>query len=342
MNGLLTLNGHKNMAILNHSNIQSAILGNSKFMVGDNPHYWNPIESAISLLVTISGGHQEVYGYYSATDNYLKVHPDIFRQILKNTAYQIFKHQEKNIVDLIKEHRFIKKKITAGPFENLENEHQTIHALSLLLTDISFYQELRRKGYMDWDDGTYEAAIIIGYGWRKILPIKVKLTQSSADVHFETRQLIRDALKSYPKNTYLQFVAQRYSLSWYTKNNIQLQQSLGYFQTLANSRKRSELAVTMKTLGQSSLVDMGLRYQKPALIHSSLKKLERRFSSTQKNQNMILFAKAWASVYDNKKTQAKTLALKIAASHNSFLKHQAVHILKTLGETRKAASILKQ
>lgn len=328
------------MAILNYSTIQSAILGTPNIL-DDNSHYWNPIESALTLLVNISGSHEEVYGYYNKDTSIDSIKKGSVEQILKSTAYQIFKEHDK-ITDLVTKHPFIKERITTGPLARLEREDQIIYALSSLMIDVSFYQELREKGYMDWDDGTYEAAMIVSYGWRKALPFKIKLTQSSAEVHFETRRLIRSALKKHPNNVYLQFVAQRYGLSWYAKNAHQLQQSTDYFQILARSRKRSGAAVAMKTLGQSSLVDLGLRYRNPILIKSSLKKLERNFTPAQKKQGMILFAKAWANVYSHKKTGAKTLALKMAKDKNPFLKQQAIHVLNTIGEEKKAGTLLKK
>ncbi|BDS10457.1 hypothetical protein [Aureispira anguillae] len=329
------------MTLLKSSSIQTAILGKLPIKtISKDSLYDHPIQIALASLVSIAGHTKEIQGYYNGQAETARAVQRAFKQTIFCTAYQIFKHHP-NIAQAVLQHPFSKKKVTNGPLARLNHQDRVVKTLGFLLVDIFFYQSLREEGYMDWDDGSYEAALLIAYGWRKILPDKIKLTQSSRTVHFKARNLLRQALKDYPKNELLPFVAQRYSSSWYLKNPLQLKQSVTYFQTLATSKKRSETAKAMKLLGQSSLVDLGLRYKKPDLIHNTIQKLERNLTIVQKNQGILLFAKAWANVYNNKPKAAQDIALQIADKKSSFFKYQAATILHTVGAEKKANNLFK-
>lgn len=329
------------MTTIKLTNIQAAVLGLLNRPVSKSIHYWNPIETALSALISIAGSHKEMHGYYTGNVLTINTVRRVFKDILIHTAYQIYKHHP-DVAPIVLQHPFAKKSIAKGPLARLAPDDRIAKMLGSLMADLSFYNQLREKGYMSWDDGTYEAAIIIGYGWRKILKDKLKLSQSNSKIHFATRDLIQTALRDYPDNDLLKFVTERYASSWYIKNSLQLQQSIDYFQSLASSRKRSNKALILKTLGQSSLIDLGLRYQQTDLIKTTVKKLERNLKPAQKNQGMLLFANAWASVYSDKRSNAKKLALQLANNQNLFLKKQAANILYQVKEEKQALRILQQ
>lgn len=326
------------MANIQPSSIQAAILGSLESPISEDIYSKNPIEAALPALISIAGSRKEMNGYYSGNTTTAHTVNTIFKNILIRTAYQIYKHHP-DIVSKVLNRPFIKKKIKENA---LTSEDHVLKILSSSIMDINFYINLRKKGYMDWDDGSYETAIIIGYGWKRTLSPKMQLGQPNTTIHFATRCLIHHALQDYPENDLLKFVAQRYRSSWHINSPVQLQKSIGYFQALTASKKDSQAALVMRFLGLSSLIDLGLRYKKANLITTTIKKLENNLIAIEQNQGMLLFAKAWANVYDKKVKTAKDLALQLASKENLFLKQQAAAILYKVNEETQAAKLLQQ
>ncbi len=307
---------------------------------GAKIQYRNPFQESMAAVVAISGSDLEPTGYYTGSPDALSASKRAFKDARYQTAWQILKHHPK-VGEFALNHPLVKKKVEKGPFRRLTYEDRVVRALGQIMVDIKTYTSLRKKGYMNWDNGSYEAAMAIGYGWRRVMQDKVKLTQSHLEVHFETRNLLRDLSRQYRSNAYIHLVKERYHASFYLKNDAQLAKSTAYFQELAKTKGDAIEAQAFRMMGHSSLVDLGLRYQQPAMIESSIENLMIDLPEGANNSAPVLFAQAKAKMYDHKAEDAKRLAMKLAKSDRSFYKYQAAGFLKTLGETQQAANLLK-
>lgn len=313
------------------SNIKASILGTTVSQKGEEQEKKAPLETAISALVNISGGPKEVKGYDFGDENSFLKAGNSFQIICHQVSTEIQKRYPKKVKTIVEKSPFYRKKKDADLYSNLSEDEKDSQLLAGLLTEFSFYLELRSSKFLGWDDGDLDAAMMIVYGWRKTIPRKIKLVDSSAKVHFETRKLIREALKDYPKNHWVKFVAQRYQNAWYFKNGKQLAESIQYYKNTGPLPKKKEDRLVIKALGHSSLVDLGLRYQNGDLIKEHIEALDKELKPTNEEKSMFLLAEAWGNVHNKDQPSAKSIALQLTNKQNPLFKKQGLKLLKTLG-----------
>ncbi len=303
--------------------------------------YTNPIELAIPALLSVSGGPKETVPYYQNTIQNISDVKRAFKGTLYHTANAMLMHNEK-LSEMALNHPAIKSKLNTGPLARLAYPEKVTRALGLLLVDISTYLGLSTKGYMDWDDGTYETAMAISYVWRRTMIDKFKLTQSHTQVHFESRTYLKSLLKKYPNQPFARFAEERYKMAWYLKNEAQKKQAKDYFSTLSKTKGTDETSRLWRLLGNSSLIDFGLRYSNPKVLQQSFENLSSDLTQKEKEQPAIQLAKAKMFVQMKDTTSVKKIASKLSKYNSIFYKKEAIDLYTIIGDTKKSTLLEKQ
>lgn len=304
-------------------------------------YYINPIELAIPALLSVSGGPKEIVPYYNNTPDSISDIKSVFKGTLYHTANAMLTHNEK-LSEMALNHPAIRDKINIGPFARLAYPEKVTRALGLLLVDVSTYLGLCNKGYMDWDDGTYETAMAISYVWRRTMIDKLKLTQSHNQVHFESRIYLKSLLKKYPNQPFVQFVEERYKMAWSLKNEYQKKEAKDYFSTFSKTKGTNDTSRLWRLLGNSSLIDFGLRYPNSKILQQSFENLALDLREKEKQQPAIQLAKAKMFAQMKDTASVKKIASKLTKYNSLFYKKESIQLYNIIGDTKKATLLEKQ
>lgn len=333
------------------TNQQNELLANVKNVVASGTFsarqpreqlYTNPVKYSIPALLSVSGNPSEVNNYFYSTPDNLSDFKKVLKGNLYQTAYQIFNHHPK-VSTFALNHKAIKSKINNGPIERLPYTDKVTRVLGLLMVDFKNFLWLKKNGYLNWDDGTYEACMAITYGWRRVLPDKVKLTQSHTDVHFETRSYLKSLAVQYPNQPLVRFVLERYQMAWYYKNQQQINKTKDYFEKLSKTRATNDTAKTLKILGASSLADMALRYRQPKILEKALKDIDKQIpKKTVKESTALIWAETQLKLQKGDTASAKKLTDKLYKNSDAYFKKESAFIYEKLGETKKAKRIINK
>ncbi|XLS28694.1 hypothetical protein ACJD0Z_16035 [Flavobacteriaceae bacterium M23B6Z8] len=327
-----------------HDNVKSAIL-NKRFDLSLNQkqiEYPAPVSVILPALLSISGGIGEVLNY-TQQDKYGL---EKMRLAFKSTRFYVARELVTKNPEAKKyalNHPFIKAKIHQGPFEKMKYIEKTVTAMALLLTDINTLLYTKKKGWLDWDDGSCQAMISVIYGWRPLLPIKVKLTQKKEEVFFLARRYMYNLLTQYPDNYLVRFVWERYQLAWYYKNSQQIQTAEEFFRELAEEKGANEKVKTKNLLGNSSCIDLSLRYKKPQILRRSLEEIASQVPAQLfKTSPTILLTNIQLNLLEGNLVTAKKLTDKLYKNDHTFFKRESALLYDQMGQKTKSKNILKK
>lgn len=335
------MSDQKNITFL--ENVQNAIANQTfSYRLKEKNSYTNPKKFIIPALLTVSGNPKEIKSYFASDPENISDFKKVLKGTLYHTAHEIYQ-QHPEVSSYAMNHPALKKKLDAGPFARLSYTDKVSRALGLLLVDFKNYVWLKKSGYLNWDDGSYEACMMISYGWRRMLPDKLKLTQSAINTHFEMRPYLKKLTLEYPDQPLIQFVSERYEMAWYQKNSQQISRSVDYFNSLRKLAPETELSKSLQLLGTSSLADLALRYQKTDLLITAINNLEQELPQKKiKERSTLIYAKIQVKLLQGDTIAAKLLIDKLSRYGTAALKKESAYIYEKIGETKKAERVRKK
>lgn len=294
----------------------------------------DPLPLALSAVTLLSGGEYEIKHYQVLCKSEKMAGQSVFKLLRLQVASKILAHCPE-IEAKVYLHPAVQQKTASLALERMPKPLRTTRLLAKLLLDVEQMQHIQRKGFFAWDDGSYQAALLIDYLWRYTTDSKHWLTQKPKQLCFSARELAHNLFKQYPDNPWLCVLQARYRQSWYLLN--QQQQNNGQAQ-LENLIVPNHNHLNLVVAG--SLLDLGIRYENTRLIEHSIDALQ-ALLTPKKNHAALLLAQTWLHVIADDVPTTQLLLAKLKRKRADTIRSATIPLLERAGEHLRAKQLRK-
>ena len=259
-----------------------------------------PLDWWVPLLLSLGGSSAEAHSYQDDQPEAMIFLKQLIQRTIRDFSIKLLDHHpeigKSCLEDSLSEKLARKLRRKA---KDLPSKEQQVWFISMLLTDAEVLRGWQEAGYLKWDNGDYQVAWAIACAWSPVLGKSMKpLRTEQPKVQMLAYGLLLRVAKEHPEHHLVEWVKDRYTMGWVNLNDGQLDILR---ERLVGSQKK-----VGDNLANASLIGLGIKYKKPALVKEHTVMLKEGLGKTA--TNAISAAEVWGEVLSGKtETDSKSL-----------------------------------